>query len=96
MGNYLTEPTGTFVTGASLNPARSFGCAIAGGQFPGYHWIYWIGPALGAGLAAAYYRFVKWAHYEEANPGQDLPVDPNTHAAHAHVDEQRGCPRNVV
>lgn len=62
---------GTFFTGGSLNPARSFGCAVAGRSFPGYHWIYWLGPALGALLAAAYYRFVKWVHYEEANPGQD-------------------------
>ncbi|WQF85302.1 Putative major intrinsic protein [Colletotrichum destructivum] len=72
---------GTFATGGSLNPARSFGCAVAGKQFPNYHWIYWLGPALGGALAAAYYRFVKWAHYEEANPGQDLPVDPEDLAA---------------
>lgn len=63
--------TGVFYTGGSLNPARSFGCAVAGRNFPGYHWIYWLGPVLGAALAALYYRFVKWAHYEEVNPGQD-------------------------
>ncbi|KAF5006328.1 hypothetical protein FDECE_7301 [Fusarium decemcellulare] len=66
---------GVFVTGGSLNPVRSFGCAVAGADFPGYHWIYWIGPALGAALAAGYYRLVKLAHYEEANPGQDAPHD---------------------
>ncbi|KAJ4389025.1 hypothetical protein N0V93_006487 [Gnomoniopsis smithogilvyi] len=60
-----------YFTGGSLNPARSFGCAVAGRSFPRYHWIYWLGPALGASLAAIYYRFVKWAHYEKANPGQD-------------------------
>lgn len=26
---------------------------------------------MGAVLAALYYLFVKWAHYEQANPGQD-------------------------
>lgn len=62
---------GVYFTGGSLNPARSFGCAVAGRAFPSYHWIYWLGPVLGASLAAVYYRFVKWAHYEEANPGQD-------------------------
>ncbi|KAH6872085.1 aquaporin-like protein [Thelonectria olida] len=31
---------GVFVTGGSLNPARSFGCAVAGTSFPGYQWIY--------------------------------------------------------
>ncbi|GJC87488.1 aquaporin-1 [Colletotrichum liriopes] len=76
------EKSRTFVTGGSLNPARSFGCAVAGKQFPHYHWIYWLGPTLGAALAAAYYRFVKWVHYEEANPGQDLPVDPEDLVAH--------------
>ncbi|OLN89996.1 Aquaporin-1-like protein 2 [Colletotrichum chlorophyti] len=67
---------GAFVTGASINPARSFGCAVAGTQFPGYHWIYWVGPFMGSLLAAGYYRIVKWAHYEEANPGQDHTGDP--------------------
>lgn len=65
------NPLGVYFTGGSLNPARSFGCAVAGRSFPRYHWIYWLGPALGASLAAMYYRFVKWAHYEKANPGQD-------------------------
>ncbi|KAF2128808.1 aquaporin [Dothidotthia symphoricarpi CBS 119687] len=62
---------GVYYTGGSLNPARSFGPAVASTQFPGYHWIYWIGPFLGASLAAGYYRFVKAFNYEEANPGQD-------------------------
>ncbi|KAL2674233.1 hypothetical protein Neosp_012684 [[Neocosmospora] mangrovei] len=64
---------GVSVTGGSANPVRSFGCAVAGASFPGYHWIYWVGPALGATLAALYYRLVKRLHYEEANPGQDSP-----------------------
>ncbi|POS75800.1 aquaporin rerated protein, other eukaryote [Diaporthe helianthi] len=68
---FICELAGVFYTGGSLNPARSFGCAVAGRSFPGYHWIYWLGPVLGAALAALYYRFVKWAHYEEVNPGQD-------------------------
>ncbi|KAF5000544.1 hypothetical protein FGRMN_1711 [Fusarium graminum] len=33
------------------------------------------GPILGGALAAGYYRVVKLMHYEEANPGQDSPVD---------------------
>ncbi|KAI1468683.1 aquaporin-like protein [Daldinia caldariorum] len=52
-------------------PARSFGCAVAAPSFPGYHWIYWVGPLLGALIAAGYYRFVKICHYEEANPEQN-------------------------
>ncbi|KAF7530482.1 hypothetical protein G7054_g9543 [Neopestalotiopsis clavispora] len=71
---FVAEIPGVYYTGGSLNPARSFGCAVAGRSFPGYHWIYWLGPAMGGLLAAGYYRFVKMAHYEEANPGQDAPV----------------------
>lgn len=38
---------------------------------------------MGAALSALYYRFVKWAHYEEVNPGQDSAGDaenPNAEA----------------
>lgn len=76
MSQTLTVVAGVFYTGGSLNPARSFGCAVAGRSFPRYHWIYWLGPAMGASLAALYYRFVKWAHYEEVNPGQDSAGTP--------------------
>ncbi|KPM42489.1 hypothetical protein AK830_g4059 [Neonectria ditissima] len=66
---------GVFVTGGSLNPVRSFGCAVAGEKFPDYHWIYWVGPGLGAVVAALLYRLAKLVHYEEANPGQDAPYE---------------------
>lgn len=68
---FILHLLGVYFTGGSLNPARSFGCAVAARSFPGYHWIYWLGPILGAGLAASYYHVVKWARYEEVNAGQD-------------------------
>ncbi|KAF2432588.1 aquaporin-like protein [Tothia fuscella] len=68
---FVAELAGVNYTGGSLNPARSLGPAVAGGGFPGYHWIYWLGPLLGAVISAGYYRFVKFFNYEEANPGQD-------------------------
>lgn len=74
--------TGAGYTGGSLNPARSLGCAVAARSFPGYHWIYWLGPFLGSLLAAGFYALVKHFHYEEANPGQDA-ANPDEHQAAA-------------
>jgi len=43
------------ITGASMNPARSFGPAIIGGYWQ-MHSAYWLGPILGALLAAIIYE----------------------------------------
>jgi aquaporin related protein len=43
-------------TTAGINPARAFAPAVVTGSFPSYHWIYWIGPVLGAFLAIIAYR----------------------------------------
>lgn len=42
-------------TGASLNPARWFGPAVASGEFSDF-WLYLIGPVIGALVAALGYR----------------------------------------
>lgn len=68
---FVAELAGVLYTGGSLNPARSFGPAVVSRAFVKEHWIYWVGPALGAIVTAGYYRFIKALNYEEANPGQD-------------------------
>lgn len=72
---FVAELAGVYFTGGSLNPARSFGPSVISGQFPGYHWIYWLGPIMGGFLAGAYYKFVKFFEYEEVNPGQDASTE---------------------
>lgn len=44
-------------TGASMNPARSFGPALASGIWEG-HMAFWVGPILGAVAAALIWRYV--------------------------------------
>jgi aquaporin NIP len=46
------------LTGASLNPARSFGPALAAGQWQDF-WIFVVGPILGAALGALAYQFIR-------------------------------------
>ncbi|GAP93480.1 putative aquaporin rerated other eukaryote [Rosellinia necatrix] len=68
---FITQMMGIYYTGGSVNPARSFGPAVVTGSFPGYHWIYFVGPILGALLAAGFYKLLKALEYETVNPGQD-------------------------
>lgn len=46
---------GLSLTGASMNPARTFGPALASG-FWANHLVYWIGPIVGALVAAFMYQ----------------------------------------
>jgi MIP family channel proteins len=49
------------VTGASMNPARSFGPALVAGEWQDF-WVYLIGPVLGAALGAFAYQAVRGEH----------------------------------
>lgn len=55
-------------TGGCLNPIRAFGPAVLMKQLQ-HQWVYWVGPMLGAGLAALSYKYVlklkETANYDE-------------------------------
>ena len=64
---FLLHLVGVPLTGASMNPARTLGPAIASG-FWEFHWIYWAGPIIGGiiGGLIMNYVFVKKAETETA------------------------------
>lgn len=46
------------LTGASMNPARSFGPALAAGEWTDF-WVYVVGPVIGATLGAGAYQVIR-------------------------------------
>jgi MIP family channel proteins len=67
-------------TGASLNPARTFGPAVASGYWEG-HFIYWLGPIIGAVLGALVYEHLF----------MDDDHEPFAHGAVRPLDTERSA-----
>lgn len=64
---FLLHLVGVPLTGASMNPARTLGPAIISGHWD-FHWIYWVGPIVGALIAGLLmqYLYVKKTEKEAA------------------------------
>ena len=56
------------LTGASMNPARSFGAAVVSGHFKNQA-VYWAGPMIGAAVAALVYQIMACPSVAESRHG---------------------------
>ncbi|KAK9755626.1 hypothetical protein RND81_01G039100 [Saponaria officinalis] len=56
------------VTGTGINPARSFGAAVIYNNKKAWddHWIFWVGPFIGAAIAAIYHQYILRAGFAKA------------------------------
>lgn len=82
------------ISGASMNPARSFGPAAVGGTWTAI-WVYLLAPLLGAGVAALLYRWLRDAsqaphapsqapHAQGVSDAHPTPADTATHPLSLH------------
>jgi MIP family channel proteins len=61
------------ITGASMNPARSFGPALVGHLWQA-HWIYWLAPITGAMAGAHAYALLRSARPSPSSALQPPPI----------------------
>ena len=54
---FLVHMVGIPLTGASVNPARTFGPALVSGTWD-FHWLYWAAPILGGILAVLVIKYI--------------------------------------
>jgi len=71
------------LTGASMNPARSFGPALATGTWSS-HWIYWVAPLAGATLAVWTYDYLRQGTSHDHRVRHRARAAPTPHAVLVH------------
>lgn len=70
---FMGHMTGVNFTGTGINPARSLGPNVVMASFPGYTWVYYVGPLIGVLIAVAMYamlRFLRSIVYKQDSEEQ--------------------------
>ncbi|NWI66254.1 AQP5 protein, partial [Todus mexicanus] len=78
---------GIYFTGCSMNPARSFGPAVITRRFSPAHWVFWVGPILGACLAALLYFYILVPYC--MNMSDRVAIIKGTYESEEEWEEQR-------
>ena len=76
----LVSVWGAPVTGASMNPARSLGPMLVGGDLSNY-WIYLVGPLLGAAVAVVFETILRGRPTKAGAEAAQGILDPDDPAA---------------
>ncbi|NXQ43204.1 AQP5 protein, partial [Catharus fuscescens] len=78
---------GIYFTGCSMNPARSFGPAVITRRFSSAHWVFWVGPILGACLASLLYFYILVPYC--MNMSDRVAIIKGTYESEEEWEEQR-------
>ncbi|KAK7836932.1 aquaporin pip2-2 [Quercus suber] len=87
------------ITGTGINPARSFGAAVIYNKAEAWddHWIFWIGPFIGATIAALYHQFVMSASAAQAlGPFKSNPHPEKFQEVEEEEDKEQCSPVSVL
>ncbi|XP_015507484.1 aquaporin-5 [Parus major] len=83
----LGHLVGIYFTGCSMNPARSFGPAVVTRRFSSAHWVFWVGPILGACLASLLYFYILVPYC--MNMSDRVAIIKGTYESEEEWEEQR-------